>query len=83
MRIKFLKGDPRAGMVVELDSNRAEQFIAQGLAEKVNPHTEGAPATPSKEQAAIIKAAQAAAANDGTAKPEAKKTGGKKGKAAE
>jgi hypothetical protein len=35
MLIKFVKPDPRAGDVVRLDSQRAQQFIDAGTAERV------------------------------------------------
>lgn len=41
MLIKFVKPDPRAGDVVRLDSQRAQQFIDAGTAERV---PEGGPA---------------------------------------
>ena len=36
MLIKFVKPDPRAGDVVRLDSQRAQQFIDAGTAERVH-----------------------------------------------
>lgn len=68
MRIRFLKGDPRAGMVAEVHSGRAERLINAGAAEKVSPHTDGAQPEPSAEQKAVVKAAKTAAK-----KPAAKK----------
>jgi len=56
MRIRFLKGDPRVGMVAEVHGSRAEMLIKAGAAEKVSVHTEGAPPTPSAEVQAVAKA---------------------------
>lgn len=35
MKIRFVDPDPRAGMVVELEVNRATQFIEMGHAEEM------------------------------------------------
>lgn len=40
MLIKFVKPDPRAGDVVRLDSQRAQQFIDAGTAERVQEGSE-------------------------------------------
>lgn len=68
MRIRFLKGDPRAGMVAEVHSGRGEALIKAGAAEKVAIQTEGRQPDPSAEQKAVVKAARKA-----VAKPAAKK----------
>lgn len=60
MRIKFMKGDPRAGMVAEVEGNRAMQLIESGNAQEVNGNVDTQDATPSNEQQAIVKAAKAA-----------------------
>ena len=67
MRIRFLKGDPRAGMVCEVDGELGKLHIANGAAEKVSDNTDGAPPTISEEERAVRVAA---------AKPEAKKPAG-------
>ena len=60
MRIRFLKNDPRAGMVAEVQESTANRQIASGSAEKVSVQTEGRPPTLSAEVAAVVKAAVAA-----------------------
>lgn len=35
MKIRFKKGDPRAGMVAEFNTARAREFIDSGAAEEV------------------------------------------------
>ena len=72
MRIRFLKGDPRAGMVVEIDGNLGKLHIANGAAEKVSDNTDGAPATPSEEENAIRTAVSKSAAKKAVAKKKAK-----------
>lgn len=67
MRIRYLKGDPRAGMVAEVHGTRAERLIKAGSAEKVALQTPGAQPEPSAEQKAVVKAAKKA-----VAKPAAK-----------
>lgn len=83
MRIKFKKGDPRAGMVAEVEGNLAKRLIAEGAAEEVASTTDGRPADPSEEQKAVVAAAKnpTAAKPPAPAKPEAKGKGGTKGKA--
>lgn len=62
MRIRYLKGDPRAGMVAEVHGSRAETLIKAGSAEKVTLQTPGAQPDPSAEQKAVVKAASKAVA---------------------
>lgn len=57
MRIRFKKGDPRAGMVAEVEGSVGLMHIASGAAEQVGSSTDGAPATPSDEQKAVLAAA--------------------------
>lgn len=78
MRIRFKKGDPRAGMVVEVDGELGKMHIANGSAEKVSDNTDGAPATMSEEERAVRVAAARPAAKK-PARPEAK-TAAKKAK---
>lgn len=40
MRIRYLKGDPRVGMEVELDDNLGQRQIDRGSAEEVKAHSE-------------------------------------------
>lgn len=35
MKIRFKKGDPRAGLVAEFNTSRAREFIDSGAAEEV------------------------------------------------
>ena len=72
MRIQFNEGDPRAGMVVEIDGNLGNQHIASGAAKKVSDNTDGAPATPSEEENAIRTAVSKSAAKKAVAKKAAK-----------
>lgn len=72
MRIQFNEGDPRAGMVVEIDGNLGKQHIERGAAKEVPPGTDGAPATPSEEEKAI-RSAVAKTATAKVAKTAAKK----------
>lgn len=58
MRIRFLKGDPRFGMVADVHSGRGEALIKAGSAEKVALQTPGAQPKPSAEQVAVVKAAK-------------------------
>lgn len=74
MRIKYLKGDPRNGMVAEVDSLLAKKLIDAGAAERVADNTSGAQPTASKEKRAILRAA----ANP--AKKVVRKTAAKKAK---
>ena len=78
MRIRFKDGDPRAGMVCEVDGELGKLHIENGAAEKVSDLTDGAPATPSEEEKAI----RIAAANPSAPKAEKKaaKTVAKKAK---
>lgn len=57
MRIKYLKGDPRSGMVAEVDSQLAKRLIEKGSAERVADNTAGAQPTLSRERKAILHAA--------------------------
>ena len=56
MRIKFTKKDPRDGMVVEMEGDRAQELIARGSAERVSDNTATAPAKPDAETAAVAEA---------------------------
>lgn len=57
MRIQFTKKDPRAGMIAEVQGITAKRLIAAGSAVEVPKTTDGQPATPSKEQQAVVTAA--------------------------
>lgn len=76
MRIRFKKGDPRAGMVVEVEGSLGNLHITSGAAEKVSDNTDGAPAAPSAEE----KAVRLAAARPEARKPERPAAPAKKGK---
>lgn len=62
MKIKFSKKDPRAGMVVEMEGDRAQGLIDAGAAERVSDSTKTAPAEPSEEVKAVTQAAAKAVA---------------------
>lgn len=56
MRIKFSKKDPRNGMIVEMEGDRAQELIDRGAAERVSDNTATAPAKPDAETAAVAEA---------------------------
>ncbi|MEF2147787.1 hypothetical protein [Aquilutibacter rugosus] len=68
MKIKFKKPDPRAGMVVQMDSNLGYKFIEQGLAEQVAENVTSESSAPADVQQAEQVADSAAPAKSGKGK---------------
>ena len=61
MRIQYQKGDPREGMVAEIEATRAQALIDAGAAKKVSTDVKSEPVAVRSARAAVQSAKKASA----------------------